>query len=110
MPQIDASYSYRTYGGVLEGIPSPKQMIAKAEQEAKDLWGERKTLVLEPTVKGGRLATWTHMVWFSSSEPVQDDQAHGSELCIIWWSEFAPDTDRVLQAIDWRTNAQDYWV
>lgn len=110
MAGLDASYSYRTYMGQLEGdVPSPKKIVTKARQEAKDMWGERPTLVIEPTIKSNRVGTWTHMAWFSSHLPVKDDSAHGSQLVVIWWGEMSPDTARVLDHIKWEQHAQDYW-
>jgi hypothetical protein len=105
---LDASYSYRTYAGCLEGCPSSKSCIKKAQDEAVSLWGERTTLLIKPTIKGDRLPAWTHLVW-ASGPPLSED-GHGSELVIIWWSEFSPDTQRVLQSIPWEKNAKDFQV
>jgi len=103
---IDASYSYRTYIGCLEGAPSPSVMIASIKQKAESLWGKRATFIIDPPIKDGHLPTWTHLV-YASGPPLSED-AHGSELCIIWWSELTPSEDRVLQAIDWEKHAQDF--
>src|ERR1700722_3769215 len=96
---IDASYSSRTYLGVLTGRPSVQHSIDQAKRQAKELWGERPTLVIDPTIKGKRLPEWVHMVW--ARGPEKDPDNHGSHLVIIWWSEMQPDTDRVLAAVDW---------
>jgi hypothetical protein len=103
---LDASYSYRTYLGCLEGAPSRKQVIEKAKREAKDLWGERATFVIEPKESGKHMPTWTHMVW--ATGPAKDNENHGSELVVIWWSEMSPDTNRVLDAVDWEKHAKDF--
>lgn len=103
---IDASYSYHTYLGCLEGAPPAQHCIDHAKKKAKELWGERATFVIEPTVKGKMLPTWTHMVW--AHGPEKNPENHGSELVIIWWSEMSPDTDRVLQAVDWEKHAKDF--
>ena len=104
---IDASYSYRTYSGSLEGAsPSVTVMIESAKQEAEKLWGTRTTLVINPGVKGSRLPSWTHMI--EAHGPPKNEDMHGSELIIIWWSEMQPDTDRVLQAVDWEKHASDF--
>ncbi len=105
---IDASYSYKTYLGCLEGIPSANSCIKEAKDRAKELWGERATLVLEPPVKGKMLPKWCHMIW--ATGPAADADNDGSELVVIWWSEFEPDTKRVLDAIDWEKNAKDFQI
>jgi hypothetical protein len=106
---IDASYSYRTYLGCLEGIPSPQACKDMALREANKMWGERATFLIEPDIKGDHMPKWTHMVW--TSGPAKDKENNdGSELCIIWFSEMGPDTDRVLNVIDWEKYSQDYQV
>lgn len=102
---INASYSYRTYGGCLEGAPSRAQMIEKAKREATDLWGTRATFIIDPPNQK-HLPGWTHMVW--ANGPEKDPENHGSELVVIWWSEFEPDTKRVLDAVDWEKHAEDF--
>lgn len=103
---IDASYSSRTYIGVLEGLPSANKIIEKYKEQAKELWGERATLVMDPPIKNKRLPSWVHMIW--ATGPAIDDEDHGTELVIIWFSEFEPDTKRVLDAIDWEKNAKGF--
>lgn len=104
--RIDASYSYRTYAGCLEGCPTAKSCIKKARGEAVSLWGERATLLIDPTIKSDRLPPWVHMVWISG--PPLSDQGDGSELVIIWFSELKPETDRVVHSINWEKNAKDF--
>jgi hypothetical protein len=106
--QIDYSYSYRTYADSLEGRPTPKNRIAKAKREAEELWGVRPTYMIEPGAKTGTLPTWTHMIW--ASGPALTEEGHGSALVIIWFSEFEPDTSRVLQALDWTKYAKDFEI
>jgi hypothetical protein len=103
--RLDSSYSYRTYGGSLEGLPSRASMIEKAKREAQELWGERATFVIDPK-EGRKLPEWTHMVW--ASGPAKDAEMDGSELVVIWWSEMSPDTNRVLDAVDWQNLAKDF--
>ncbi len=103
---IDASYSQRTYLGSLEGVPTSSVMIESAKKQAKKMWGERATFVIEPTVKGKHLPRWVHMVW--ATGPEKDPENHGSELVVIWWSEMSPDTNRVLDAVDWEKHAKDF--
>lgn len=111
---IDASHSQRTYLACMEGVPSANQMIESAKKLAVNMWGERATLVIDPTVKGKMLPTWCHMIWATgpiiqpADETVSDD-SHGSELVVIWWSEFEPDTKRVLDAVDWEKNAKGFY-
>jgi hypothetical protein len=80
-------------------------MIEKAKQQAKELWGNRATLVIEPTIKGKMLPTWNHMVWATGPALKNGD---GSELVIIWWGELGTDSERVLQSVDWEKNAKDW--
>lgn len=103
---IDASYSSKTYLGSLEGVPSANKMIQSYKDKAKELWGERATLVLDPPIKGKMLPTWVHMIW--ATGPALNDEDHGTELVVIWWSEFAPETKRVLDAIDWEKHAKGF--
>lgn len=104
--RVDNSYTYRTYAGVMEGLPSAKSVIEQAERTAIELWSKRPTLVIQPTIKSGRLPTWTHLVW--ASGPTDNKEADGSELVIIWWSEIGPDTERVLAAVEWNKHAKDF--
>ena len=55
--RIDASYSYRTYAGCLEGCPTAKSCIKKARGEAVSLWGERATLLIESDHQIGSSST-----------------------------------------------------
>lgn len=112
---IDASYSQTTYLGCLEGPTPIKDVIEHAKEKANDLWGSRTVLVIEPTTKSvatGRkskmdiLPKWQHMIW--AHGPAKNEEMDGSELVIIWWSEMSPDTDRVLQAVDWEKHAKDF--
>lgn len=103
---LDASYSYRTYAGCLEGKPSTKSLIEEARRHAIELWGKRPTLLIEPIAKSGRLPRWTHMVW--ATGPAKDDKMHGSELVVIWHSELEPETIRVLDVVDWNRHAEDF--
>lgn len=102
---IDASYSQRTYLGSLEGPPPAQVMIEHAKKQAKEMWGERATFVIEPP-KGKLLPRWVHMVW--ATGPANNEGYDGSELVVIWWSEITPDTNRVLDAVDWEKNAKDF--
>lgn len=103
---IDASYSQRTYLGSLEGAPPTQVMIDHAKKQAKDMWGERATFVIDPPIKDKHLPGWVHMVW--ATGPEKDPENHGSELVVIWWSEMTPDTNRVLDAVDWEKYAKDF--
>jgi hypothetical protein len=103
---VDASYSYRTYLGSLEGAPSVAVMIESAKQQVKKLWGERTIFLIDPIVKGKFLPRWTHILW--ATGPAKDEEMHGSELVILWYSELPPETDRVLSAVDWEKHAKDF--
>jgi len=106
--RIDASYSYRTYFGCLEGISSVQHCIEMAKKEVKKLWGDLPILVLDPTVKNKLLPRWTHLVW--ASGPELTENMDGSQLVICWWSELVPDTERVLNIIDWEKHAKDFQI
>jgi hypothetical protein len=109
-PRIEASHSIRTYphwmNHVLTEPLSARELMLEAPAVAENLWRQMPTLVIDPTIKAGKLPTWTHMVY--AIGPTDTDGKHGTELCIIWWSEFSPDSERVLDAIDWDKHAQDF--
>lgn len=105
--RLDASYSYRTYGGCLEGAPSRAHLIKLAQTQAIELWGERPTFVIPPK-EGKLLPSWTHLAWASGPPLGQDTEADGSQLVVIWWGEIQPDSDRVLSAIDWEQYAKNF--
>jgi hypothetical protein len=106
--RVEVSYSYRTYSGWLEGNPSYKTLVAGAKQRVKNMWGDRAIFVVESLNKNKKLPEWTHIVW--ANGPAQDSEKDGSELVIIFFSEMSPDTDRVLQVIDWEKHATDYYI
>jgi hypothetical protein len=74
-----------------------------ARSAANDLWGDKPVLVI-PNHK--KKSSWTHMIW--ARGPASKDESLGTQLVVIWWSEFEPDTARVLAAIDWEKNAKDF--
>lgn len=79
-----------------------------AREMAELLWGadnglDTPILFLESRAK--KVPSWCHMIL--ASGPGLSEFAEKSELIIVWWSEFEPDTSRVLTAIDWEKNAKD---
>jgi hypothetical protein len=104
--RIESSYSYRTYCGCLEGAPSVAIMMGAAKYKAKELYGDGPLLVIDPTIKDKHLPTWTHIIF--ARGPAKDEENDGSHLCVCWWSEFEPDTKRVLDAVDWHKHAKDF--
>jgi hypothetical protein len=65
------------------------------------------THLMSATCKAtGKFPTWTHMVHVQG--PALSETSDGSTLVIIWFSEFSPDTDRVLSFIEWEKYAKDY--
>jgi hypothetical protein len=74
-----------------------------AEEMAKNFWNDKPTLVIPNNKKN---SSWTHMVL--ASGPATTETSKGTELVVIWWSEFEPYTARVLSAIDWEKHAKDY--
>jgi hypothetical protein len=104
---ITHSYSYRTYDGVLEGRPSVALMIRSTREQAIRLWGQHiPSFVIEPATKNNILPGWTHMI--CATGPAKSEEMHGSHLIIIWFSEFTPDTNRVLSMVDWEKHAEDF--
>lgn len=77
--------------------------VDTAKSIANGMWGDRPVLVMD---KGPKKHSWCHMIW--AKGPAISEDNKGSELIVIWWSEFEPDTSRVLSAIDWEKNAKDY--
>lgn len=114
----DASYSQATYLGCLEGPTPSDDVIQQAKDKAQELWGvDVPILTIQPTLKTVQLTVrksrllalmpkWQHMIL--AHGPAMKEDQDGSALIIIWWSEMSPDTDRVLQAVDWEKHAKDF--
>lgn len=67
-------------------------------------WEDTPIYIIESKSKEPK---WCHMV-LALGPVLGDEEATGSELVIIWWSEMGPDTERVLSAIDWEKHAKNY--
>lgn len=80
-----------------------------AKSLATSLWGGNDTpiFMIESKIKTPK---WCHMILARGPvlESNLDDDPEGSELIIVWWSEMAPDTARVLSAIEWEKYAKNY--
>jgi hypothetical protein len=118
---VEASYSYLTlggkcfegaivYGASLNHNPTAAEVILHAKDQIFNLWGlpnEDDALVLNANFDDKHIPKWTHMIW-ATGPVTEDSDDDGTELFIIWFSEMSPDTDRVLDAIDWNKNAKGY--
>ncbi len=78
------------------------QMAGAAKLMAEELWANAPVLTLDSNNKNPK---WCHMVL--AEGPALSEEAQGSTLVIIWWSEMGPDTDRVLKVVDWEKQAKD---
>lgn len=100
---IDSFYVTRTYGGMLEGIPTSDlntTLIESAKKKIAKLWGERKVHVLTPTVKPMPRPQGYPEVAFRHGEPEMlpkfqchawldstalTKEGHGSQIVLVWW-------------------------
>jgi hypothetical protein len=111
-----------TYGGVIEGAPSPERdavlrrwFLAGLEHR----WGQRATCVVEPEVvevqhPGGlirRMPAVSCAAWLKS-DPVRDAGA-ASELVLVWWTEsldlpVGQAVELAFVGVEWERVAQDF--
>ena len=133
---IDSFYVTRTYGGVLEGLPTcdlNTTLIESAKKKLVKLWGDgRKIHVLSPTLKSvpqppgpdfggfyrsGRsepemLPKFQCSAWLDSASISK--KANGSHVFLIWWTdevEAFSVQGLVLEAfrgVKWEDAAEDY--
>jgi hypothetical protein len=134
--RLDCLFQYRTYGGLLDGLPTRKlnaKLIHRAlEYAAEKLWmGGTPHLLAPPEVAMGipkdewfdrddayepvTIPPVACLGTFESMTPARDADADCSSLRVVWFQdEFGPPVDRgvLLQfrALDWRALATDgYW-
>jgi hypothetical protein len=83
----------------------PDYQIAKIAKMIPSMvgWEDKPIFVIETKNKNPK---WCHTVL--AKGPALNDTDQGTELVIIWWSEFEPDTKRVLDAIDWEKHAKGF--
>ena len=133
---IDSFYVTRTYGGLLQGMPTRDlntTLIESAKKKLEKLWGTgRKIHVLNPTVKpvqpppgpdiGGfyrpgasepeMLPKFQCHAWLDSASISKE--ADGSHVFLIWWTdevEAFSVPGLVLEAfrgVKWEDAAEDY--
>lgn len=108
MYTFDHVYIYKTYAGCYEGRPLPGEMIDSAKKYAKQMWGERPTIVSASFQ--GKLPEWTYLIW--ASGPVIED-GDGSELVLICYDHIydpsKENIDKMIASVNWKENAKDWW-
>ena len=107
--RVDAVKIDRTYAGVLEGRPTPSQILAAFQMVREKAWGPRATLQLPPTVTDGRLPEFQVAVWLNSYEEIRD--GCGSELVLVWYTDspdLIKDLEKLLPTVDWNAHAADW--
>jgi hypothetical protein len=119
---IDSICIEGTYAGVLEGLPTPEQIITSAKARAKRLWGERPAFVVPPvtsplrTSREGeareRCPPWCVLAWLRAPALKDGD---GSELVVIWFQD-TPGFEipgailADLSCDSWEKHAKDWWI
>jgi hypothetical protein len=136
---LDSFYMYDTYSGVLEGMPTPEDMISSAQNRLTRIWGDnRPVLLVQPTLKDvsgtmppamlqryqqvhngavpQKLPHRCMMAWLSSYTVPDGSDAHGSHAFVIWFAD-ADSTNPLadaLAAVDanggWWKNANVWWI
>jgi hypothetical protein len=122
--EIDSLRIKKTYGGSLEGLPEAQGVIDRAKKEASSCWGPRAVFVIPPATivieaelpffdqPQLRLPEWQYFVWCNSYAPTKNEDADGSELVVVYWSEQMeiPNITTLMSMDDWKNNAKDFWV
>jgi hypothetical protein len=133
---LDCLFQYRTYSGLLEGLPTRRHNAERIERArryaAEKLWMGGTPLLLAPreVPMGIPRERWfmradenepveippvASLATFESMTSARDPQADCSSLKVVWFQdEFGPpagaDVLRQFRAIDWRALATDgYW-
>lgn len=120
---LDSLHTWRTYAGVMEGVPSSKQMIESAKKRVETSYCiGRPIYVIEPWVTVHpfqnirvpsieTIPEWAHAAMFMGP-PVQDKAADGAELCVLWFDKeplpIAVMGDFLTEDI-WNKYAKDWW-
>jgi hypothetical protein len=117
----DEKFSYKTYGGSLEGLPPLQVMLDLVNRRIEKSWGQDRPTHIIPYVVATtigfrgetkeRLPTWCHCYWFNSYTPIKDPSEHGSHLIVVYFSEQSSvDPDEVLKLVDWNKYAEDFSI
>ncbi len=125
---IEFFVQWRTYRGLLEGVPNRsinKQYIEYALKDAVRYCGNTPVHLIEPKQKIHRedtlhpeytvmsLPEVTCIAKLSSYKPVKDPDMVGSELIVVWYQDTMamPIDDEILEQmklINWSELADDY--
>ena len=131
---IDSFYVTRTYGGMLEGLPTSDintHLVESAKKKIAKLWGDRQTHVVKPTIKPfpmpevpadfirrhgdpEMLPKFQCHAWLDSDALTKE--GHGSGVVLIWWADETeafsiPElVEEALRGIKWESVAEDYEV
>ena len=122
---VDTVHISQTYAGVLEGLPTTEETIARAKALARRLCGERPVMVVPPITtplhqhEASRLGLprercprWLVIAWLQG--PAMKD-GDGSELVVIWFQD-APGFEipsailHDLSCDSWEKHAKDWWI
>ena len=135
--EIDGYSVSRTYGGMLEGLPTRdgnEAVIRHAQRDLGKLWGKRKVHVVQPKVtpitpgpglradaiarypNAERLPEFMCMAWASSFKTIlPSGDACGSHAFLIWFQDLASMNEsiieqvkRVLSGLSWAEVAEDW--
>ena len=112
-----------THAGMIEGLPSGshvKRRAEAAEKYVREEWRGRSTKLIQPKVYDARskqpiLPSLTMMAQLRSYERRNDDE-DGTWLNLVWFADIDDQksiTDFVaeaLQQIDWKAEAESYWI
>ena len=125
--RIDSIHISRTYAGVLEGLPSTEESIEHAKHLARELWGDRPTVVIPPattplrqprvnhreqSLPRERCPEWLILAWLEGPALKDGD---GSQLIVIWFQD-APGFEvpgmllHDLACDTWEKHAKDWWL
>jgi len=107
---LDSLHVSRTYGGSYAGRVESKVMIEAARKSVERLFGpDRPTLVLPPKTQGDALPEWQYVAWFSCYTPVENEDACGSHLFVVWWDDvLCLDPSSILDKVYWKKHAKDF--
>lgn len=111
--ELDAIHITKTYAGSLEGLPSKAFIIDAAKKELAKIWGsDRPVHIVFPDTdpRSYRLPAYQYLAWFGSWTPVENKDAMGSHLFLIWWDDKL-DIEKLTDfaAAHWG-EAHDYWL
>lgn len=115
--EIDSFHVTKSYGGILEGVPKPQDVIFTARAQLARMWGAgRPCLLVPPELHKQGVHEFVPqrvcMAWVSG--PEKDRENHGAHLFVIWFVEHIPtnileDVKRIIDvAGGWHKNSEDF--